>query len=265
MCALPAPRPWSTLNAANVSQQDWDGAWPQLEAGLAGGWNRIKADRSGDIYTGTLRLAGQDVQVFAKRPRRTRTVQWLVDLFRPARARRAWKKTWMLFSRGLPTEIPLLVLERRRGPAVTDNLVVFEAVPGSTLFHVDLDGLDEAVRRDLLGGVGEVIRAIERSGFTHIDAKTTNWIAFPDAGGLRPVMLDCDGVRLYPWPGAGLRRFLRALVRHPHFRPGDIHAVCDGYAPEGWSRRVRRISRQHETPSPRPPAVAAAQPARHAS
>src|SRR5690606_23978529 len=137
------------------------------------------------------------------------------------RARRSWIKTWKLFVRGLPTEVPLLVMERRSGLVVADNLVVFELVPGELIEKLDLDELPHTGRSALLRAVGETIRRTERHGFAHLDAKTSNWIAYPAAGGRTPVMIDCDGVRHHPAPGAGLKRFLKALARHPRFRAGD--------------------------------------------
>jgi hypothetical protein len=65
-------------------------------------------------------------------------------------------------------------------------------------------------------------------------------------------MLDCDGIRPFPRAGTGIERFLRALVRHPHFRPDDTAAVCDGYAhssPPPWLAELRQ---RYSTPSASP-------------
>lgn len=251
---LPIARPWSSLGSATISRTDWERAFQALSHGLDGGWPRFKSDHSGTVATGELQLGGSSVCVVVKRPFRTRASQWAVDFFRPARARRAWIKTWKLFVRGLPTEVPLLVLERRCGMVITDGLVVFERVPGETIEHLDLSRLAEPTRRGLFRAVGHTIRATESFGFTHLDAKTSNWIAFRDVSDaaveLRPVMLDCDGVRHHPAPGAGLKRFLKALTRHGSFRPSDAADVCDGYAPAGWPRRVRALCATYGRPRP---------------
>ena len=158
---LPANRPWSGLNDVAISGPEWQIAWPRLLAGIEGAWTRYKADASGAVAHGPITLAGREVVVYAKRPRRKRIGQWAVDLFRPARARRAWLKTWMMFTRGLPTEIPLLLMERRSGPWVVDNIVVFERVPGPMLHDLPLDDLPERARHDLLWGLGRILRAID--------------------------------------------------------------------------------------------------------
>src|SRR5690606_38006306 len=182
------------LHRREVSEADWRRAFEAVLEGIEGDWRRYKHDHSGTVVGGTVALAGRSVGVVAKRPRRTRATQWVVDLFRPARARRSWIKTWKLFVRGLPTEVPLLFMERRSGLVVVDNLVVFELVPGELIEKLDLDGLSPTERRALLRAVGGTIRTTERHGFAHLDAKTSNWIAHPAGGGPVPVMIDCDGV-----------------------------------------------------------------------
>jgi hypothetical protein len=249
---LPISRPWSRLGRLQISAADWQAAWPAVLDGLAGAWTLLKTDRSGDVASGTLRLGGLQIAVVAKRPRRTRRAQGVVDLFRPARARRAWTKTWKLLVRGLPTEIPLGIMERRRGPLVLDNVVIFEHIPGPTLFYIHLDELPAEARHNLFLDVGRTIRRTEALGFDLRDAKTTNWIAYHDGSRLLPVMLDCDGIRHFPRPGSGLARFLRALIRHPHFRASDTQAVCEGYSAGPWPARLKAACERYSIPSDNP-------------
>lgn len=225
-----------------MSPADWQAAWPRVLEGISGEWEQLKVDNSGVVAAGQIELAGRSVQVIAKRPYRTRWSQWLGDLVRGGRARRTWNKTWELFSRGLPTEVPLLLMEKKLGPLVIGNLVLFERIPGTNIDRLDLDELSTSARQDLLRQVGAVLRDTERHGFVHRDAKATNWMAFPDAAGaFRPVMLDCYGVRRFGGRRAGLRRFLKALSRHRAFKAQDAASVCDGYAPEGWPAPVRQL------------------------
>lgn len=133
-------------------------------------------------------------------------------------------------------------MEKKLGPLVIDNLVLFERIAGANIDRLDLDALSTSARQHLLRQVGAVLRETERQGFVHRDAKTTNWMAFPDATGqLRPVMLDCYGIRRFGAKRVGLRRFLKALSRHRAFRAQDAASVCDGYAPEGWPAPVRQL------------------------
>ena len=233
---LPA-RAWSDLHT--IDEADWRAALPAVLDGLGGSWHRFKHDRSGTVAGGTLRLGGREVEVVAKRPRRTKRGQWLVDLLRPARARRGWRRTWRLVDLGFATEIPLLLLERRRLGVVVDNVAVYGRVPGPTLHDLSLGDLDPAERHRLLCRVGRTLRELAGHGLGHFDAKSVNWIAFADpAQGLRPVMIDCDGVRAARRDGGrrGMSRFLRALRDHPDAGPDDLDAARRGFEPPDWPR-----------------------------
>ena len=77
-----------------------------------------------------------------------------------------------------------------------------------------------------------MLRQIEQLGFTHMDAKSTNWIVTnPPGGKPQPVLVDLDGVRHYRWSGAGIERLLRAMKQHPQYTPADSLALCRGFAP----------------------------------
>ena len=229
---LPPSRPWSVLGGAVVHEAEWRSALPALLDGLDGGWPRLKHDRSGTVAAGTLRLGGRDVSVVAKRPRRTKRGRWLADVFRRSRADRAWRRTWRLASLGFDTEVPLLLVERRRLGVVVDAVGVYERVPGPTLHDVGLNSLDAGRRHTLLVHVGKTLRALANRGLGHFDAKGVNWIAFDDpAAGLLPVMIDCDGVRpaRRDHGRRGMARFLRSLREHPDATDADAAAVGEGF------------------------------------
>lgn len=263
---LPLSRPWSVLHGAPIPLEQWRAAWPNILEGVSGAWEVLKRDRAGLVARGTIDLGQRAVHVVAKQPLPTRASHLLVDAARGSRASRTWRRTWQLYLRGLPTEIPMMVMDQRRGPLVLANVAVFEHVPGSTIFHANLDALASDTRRALFWRVGATLRRIEELGFSHRDAKTTNWIIYERHGrrsavqdsppsastvhagaavDLVPVMLDCYGVRRLGGAGTGLDRFLRALVRHPQCRGVDVTSVCHGYAPYGWSKRVHRMHEQY--------------------
>src|SRR5207247_8664167 len=127
--------------------------------------------------------------------------------------------------------------ERRRFGYVVDAMIVFERVPGPTLAKVDLDPIP-AVRRDMLfRRAGRVLRKIESFGFSHFDAKASNWIVMPDEKrGESPVLVDIDGIRQRRWVALGVERLLKSLRGHPQYTPADSLALCQGYAP--WTRHV---------------------------
>ena len=141
---------------------------------------------------------------------------------RPPRAARAFGKTLSLMRLGLPTEVPVLLARRGR-----DAVGMYARVPGTTLADVALDTL--ADRRETMRRLGRVLRETADLGWTHLDAKSTNWIITPNGD---PIMLDCDGLRralVVRRPRRGLDRLLRALREHRDYRLDDEQAVLSGF------------------------------------
>src|SRR5439155_16500956 len=80
-------------------------------------------------------------------------------------------------------------------------------------------------------------------GFTHFDAKSTNWIIHDDPlVGPTPILVDVDSVRHYLWSAEGIRRLLRSMKDHLQYTPQDSLALCQGYAPR--ARIVREDAAQ---------------------
>ena len=167
-----------------------------------------------------------------KRPRRRYWYRYLNEIGRGARARRAWVKAWKMIARNVPTAWPLLLMERRRLGYVVDNVIVFERVAGQTLDKADLDAIPERRRDMLFRRIGRILRQIEWLGFSHFDAKASNWIVRPDAKrGDSPVLVDIDGIRQRRWVALGIKRLLDSMKSHSQYTPQDSLALCQGYAP----------------------------------
>jgi Lipopolysaccharide kinase (Kdo/WaaP) family len=224
---------WSIASNMNISEADWQTAWPELLRKIESDQLEIiKRDDSGDVLGAEILLGGQTVPIVVKRPRRKSLLRYLIDVFRPSRARRTWIKCWKMLLRDISVEWPMLLMEKRRLGYVTDAIVVFERVAGPVLARMQLDSLDPSRRDQMFRRIGRTLRRIEELGFTHFDAKSTNWIIFDDpVTGPTPVMLDLDGVRHYRWKSAGILRLLRAMKQHPQYTPTDSLALCQGYAP----------------------------------
>lgn len=224
---LPTVVPWLSLPAL-VEAADWSAALPSLIDSSRQGL--IKDDRSGIVRNATVQLGGQSVEVLVKRPAFKTGLRGTIDRFRTSRAARTWQKNWRMLALGLPCEVPLLLLERRSGVRVNEQLVVFGRVPGPTMAKIDLDALSASDRSQLLIDCGRLLRRIDSFYFTHADAKNTNWIAWQEASGrYRPVLIDLDGIRYYPSPRHGLARFVRAMKTHPQIRDEDLEAIDTGY------------------------------------
>ena len=227
------PRRWSVASQLNVTDEDWHREWPILQQQIEGDTLPVlKRSASGDVLAGRVTLAGRELDVVIKRPRRRYWYRYLNEVGRGARPRRAWAKSWHLIVRNLPTAWPLAVFERRQLGYVTDTVFITERVPGPTLWQANLDAMGEEERDMLFRRTGRILRLIERYGFSHFDAKASNWIVREDdATGPAPVLIDADGVRKRRWVALGIERLLRSLREKPQYTPEDSLALCRGYAP----------------------------------
>ena len=231
----PHPLRWSAASQSRVRRADWERAWRVLLGQIdSDALELIKRDDSGDVLRAQVVLDGRPIDAIVKRPRRKRWHQPLIDLGRRSRAARTWHKTWQMLVRDVPTEFPMLLMERSRFGYTVDSVLVFERVPGVTLAAADLDALAADARRELFRRAGRLMRTIDDlGGFTHSDAKSTNWIVFADpVRGPTPVLIDLYGIRRYNWSMLGMNRLLRAMRQHPQYTPDDSYHLCKGYAPE---------------------------------
>lgn len=230
-------RRYASASRLDVTHADWRDAWPALLRQIEhGDLLHLKQDASGDIMSATVMLAGQSVPIIIKRPRRRLWYRYLLDAGRAARARRTWRKTWQVIVRNLPTEWPMLLMEKRVLGYVVDAVIIFERVPGTTLDQLDLDALSVSDRQMLFRRAGGMLRRLEQSGLAHYDAKSTNWIVWTDPrSGPMPILIDLDGIRmlLRKLQGFGIERLLRAMRQHPQYTPEDSLALCRGFVPFG--------------------------------
>jgi tRNA A-37 threonylcarbamoyl transferase component Bud32 len=224
---------WSKASGMEISAEDWRQQLPALLKQIDDDKLQvIKRSRSGDVLAGEIQVSGQALPIIVKRPRRRYWYRYLNEIGRGPRPRRAWKKAWNLLVRGVPTAWPLLVLERRSFGYVTDALFICERVPGKTMARANLSALSEDARQTLMHRTGDVLRTIEKHGFSHFDAKASNWIVFEDDKlGPTPILVDVDGIRRRRWIGLGIERLLRSMHENTDYSPRDSLWLCRGYAP----------------------------------
>lgn len=239
----------------------WRSALADPEA-LAAGGAVIKDSRS--VRVARVSLPGLGLTAVCKSPRRHKWINELFDLFRPSRARRAWRVGHALLQRGLPTPLPLAVLERRSLGRVAGSLLLTEWLPDAA----DLDAVAaavlpalpeperSAVRCRLGRTLARLMRRLHDAGFTHRDFKGAN-VLVQDADGPAPrlSLIDMDGIALRGAVGDAER--LRSLARlavsslaWPEVTDADrvrfLQAYLDGWGvsrPDwrGWWRRVRPL------------------------
>jgi tRNA A-37 threonylcarbamoyl transferase component Bud32 len=224
---------WSQASRLEISKQDWLRAWPLLLKQIQDDQLKIiKRSRSGDVLSGEIILAGKPLNVIVKRPRRRYWYRYLNEIGRGSRPYRGWRKAWNLLIRGIPTAWPLLMMEKRSSGYVTDAVLITEQVAGQTLAHENLDAIEENARDLLFRRTGHILRAIEKFGFSHFDAKASNWIVLHDEKlGPMPILVDVDGIRRRQWVALGIQRLLRSMHENDHYMPADSLSLCRGYAP----------------------------------
>jgi hypothetical protein len=229
---------WSQASRLEIKIEDWLREWPiLLEKMESDQLPVIKRSRSGDVLSAQLTLGGQLLNVIV--PRRRYWYRYLNEIGRGSRAYRAWKKAWNLIVRGLPTAWPVLMMEKRSAGYVVDSVLISEQIPGDTLAHANLDSIP-TVQRDLLfRRTAHILRSIEKHGFSHFDAKASNWIVRDDEKlGPMPVMIDVDGLRRRNWVALGITRLLRSMHENKHYNSIDSLSLCLGYAPFARSGEI---------------------------
>lgn len=231
------PPAWSVLGKWHVADSEAQAAAQQLVEHLAGdetdaSWTIVKQSRSGAVYSGQVALSTRAVEAIIKRPRRRYWHRYINEIGRGGRARRAWKKSWQLIVRGLPTAWPLMLLEKRRLGYLVDSFIVYEKIEGRTLAQMDLAELSATDRQNLFRRTGRVLRQLEQCGRYHWDAKSSNWMIRLDRRrGPVPLLVDVDGIRSNWGIGEGMRRLHESLLEHPQYTPADSLELCLGYAP----------------------------------
>lgn len=225
---VPMVLPWSKLGGVELSHDDWLRVLPAILDTSRG--VPFKADHAALVTGQTIELAGRQIDIVVKRPAFKEGFHGAVQRYRRSRVKRAWTKTWRMLGLGLSCEMPLLMLERRRGWRLVEQIYVAERVPGPTIATADLDALAPAERWRLLWAAGRMLRQLENGGLRHADAKSVNWIAWTDAAQhIRPIMLDLDSIRIYGSRGVGIARLTRAMKQHPQVSDADLVTLASGY------------------------------------
>jgi len=226
------PHRWSTVSRMDISEQDWQGAWPLLLKQIESDQLEVlKRSASGDVLGGEVILAGRPVPIVIKRPKRKFWYRYFNEIGRGSRPRRAWKKAWQLVIRNIPTAWPMLMMEKRTLGYATDAMVVFERIDGPMLSSPKNRAHSPDAYHTLLFRVGRLLRRLEDAGLYLYDSKAENWIIKEDPKlGLIPIIIDVDGVRSIH-QGGGIERLQRSLHQLPTFTPSDERVVFAGYSP----------------------------------
>ncbi len=244
--AFQFPRRWASVSGVTFTEDEWKKAWPARTRGsIAMIWKSSSEAPAATSSPARSTSAGAR-SLSSPHARAGRAIGTINEIGRGSRARRAWYKAWHLVARNLPTAWPMLMMERRTLGYVTDSIFICQRVAGETLASVDLESMPREERDSLFRRTGRILRRIEQYGFSHFDAKASNWIVEEDPElGPTPVLIDVDGVRRRKWTALGIRRLLRAMPRSPAVHAGWIRwALVPGDMPpipkSSCPRRIRK-------------------------
>jgi serine/threonine protein kinase len=157
-----------------------------------------------------LTVGDSKIDVFIKRPRRKQKWKVLLDCFRPSRTVRAFRLGHALLTRRISTALPLVALEKRRGPVLTDSILITEAVEAPTMqefFETWLSipprgdtpltvAQQRQLAQEVLAKLGRMVQILHDNRFAHRDLKATNILVLW-APGQPPevVLIDLDGLK----------------------------------------------------------------------
>ncbi len=169
----------------------------------------VKDSRSSLVVKRQIQVGQNRVDVFIKRSRRKKTWKAVLDCFRWARATKAFFLGHALLVRRIATVLPLVALEKRVGPFLTDNILITEASQSPHLnqfLHKWLsrpprgdkhlsDSEQRQLAQEVLWQLGRLVQKLHDNNFAHRDLKASNLLVHWSLG-MQPeiVLVDLDGV-----------------------------------------------------------------------
>jgi len=205
--------PGSRAAAVTFTVEDWRRALSDPEGLFTGPDVQVVKDSpSSLVVRRSLRVGPVELDVYIKRSRRKKRIRWVLDLFRPSRAMRAFGHGHALLARHIYNALPLAAMERRRAGFLVDSFLITEAVDEAMHLNRFLSRYlgpaegDEALpatqrrhlAREVLWQLGRLVRRLHEEGFAHRDLKASNllvrWTGREDCPPAI-IMVDLDGLR----------------------------------------------------------------------
>ena len=163
----------------------------------------LKEGRRTTVVARILPLGRTELPVVAKHTKLRSGWRGVLESLRSSRALKQWKIANALITRGLPTPLPLAVLEHYRFILLRESIFLCEEiVRGINLKTMILKGLLPKIpgqRRDLITCLARTLAKLQKRGFTHRDCKISN-ILIQHRPGEHPCyqvfLVDLDGLQL---------------------------------------------------------------------
>lgn len=215
--------------------------------------------RSSAVLRRGLQVGEVQLEVFVKQSRRRNLLRKAVGLLRRTRPSRNWKMGWALLTAGIPTALPLAVVEKRvAGLRSVAGIVTWSLLPGKTLEEfICQEGaqLSLADFRHLTTELADIFAKLYRHDFYHRDLKGKNiFVHFGQAKKARLYLLDLDGCRAdgqdYLKRVKSLARLGRASMYWPTVSRGarlrflKAYLKCSQTSSPQWKTWWRNIEQQ---------------------
>lgn len=226
--------PGSRASEISLTPQQWH-HWLQQPADLIDHRDVrrvIKISSTAVIRRAALPLSdGTNLDVVCKYSREVPGLKLLLNIFRPSRAMRTWRRAHALLQRRIPTARALAYAERRVFGLPRESLIITEYIENArdldTVLSMDLRALtvpqQRVLKRRLIEGLVTIVRRMHARGFAHRDFKAPNiivqWNGQPE-NEPRLFLVDLDGIhrRRYADERAVLRAIMRLNISLDHCR-----------------------------------------------
>jgi tRNA A-37 threonylcarbamoyl transferase component Bud32 len=177
-----------------------------------------------------------------KRSNFRRGVWVLKNIFRPSRARVAYRRAYHLELAGVPTARPVAVAEKRCGRLLLRSYLLTEEIAASEHLGAYLQRV-QRVEPAARKAVARLVARLHEEGFRHRDLKETNILLDRQ---LQPWLIDLDGVRFLRHTPEGvaaadLWRLARGAMKYPSCTRADRVMFLREYCRARHLRRAPRL------------------------
>ncbi|MCH7702249.1 MAG: hypothetical protein IID37_11230 [Planctomycetes bacterium] len=190
--ALPSVDDWPETLSTLLGETD-----PNIDCEI------LKHSENTRVFRGRLSLGNRTIEVIAKQRRVVGALPRLASLFRLSRERHNWERALLLGRIGVPTALPLAILERTRPQR--ESWLITWAIPGVVdlqqfaLMHLSPKNSSGAhrVKSILTDRIVDLFARLDRNGLHHRDMKGSNILVTGCDGPVEQLgiwLVDLDGL-----------------------------------------------------------------------
>ena len=251
--------------SASATLEDWGGALNHMLKGGDNGGERVHLKRSptSQVFRTRLAIGSWTFEVVCKQSKASGAARAVLAQFRGSRERRTFDRGFALLRAGIPTALPLAVLERqwprKEAWLITEavpNPVDLERVCAGLLWELEPPRF-RGVKRSLISSLLELCRRMADHHVYHRDFKASNVLVSDwdsASTGPRLWLVDLDGIRFRAAHDSraqwrGIMRLAASLSECVAITRADYLRFLKGYFSDedrsggGWKQRWRRMSR----------------------